>query len=90
MTEVVRGETDGKAWFQIIEPRWTSPKLWDTEANWNWVDACYSLYLKDVPPPRTRQQERVLKQLRDRLRVVSSEREELLGRIHNIETEGTA
>lgn len=87
MTDVVRGETGGKAWFQITEPRWTSPRLWDTESNWNWVDACYSLYLDGTPPPRTRQQDRVLKQLNDRLRVVSSEREELLGRIRDLETQ---
>lgn len=83
--EVERGEDDGRAWFRIRHPSWLSSKLWDTDSNWNWVDAVFALYLNDAPPPRTRSEERILKRLRDRVRLLESERSVLLEQIEDIE-----
>lgn len=83
--EVERGEDDGRPCFRIRHPSWLSPKLWDTESNWNWVDACFELYLKDAAPPRTSNEERILKKLRDRVRILESERSVLLEQIEEIE-----
>lgn len=85
LVEIERGETaTGRKWFRVRHPQWVSGRLWDTESNWEWVEAVFAVYLGGVGSSGSRvdrERARLRVRLEERLRVLDSERAVLLARL---------